>query len=287
MKENYKDMLLVSESGYMMPFALGEKESLPIALPYGKQRHPRTNEEFFHQGVDFSVKGKDLYAMASGMVVGAGNDALHDNYIVAKYGKYEVTYGHLEDAYCGYGTSVAAGDKIAKSGDFLHVGVRFDGRDIDPMDFLSMVWANVQQLAAMGINKQPTMETLGGKAVRNSYEKDKDAILMLMLRWLPSYMNSLRDGSYVSPRRAEESLRNIFSQAASRNYFFESMPSVSNPLGLSDRSVPLAEKVQDILIGDFLSFLALNHNIYPATWGEDEKKNFFHRRQPTDSRQTP
>lgn len=279
-------MLLASESGYMMPFALEEKESLPVTLPYGKQRHPRNNEEFFHQGVDFAVKGKELYAMASGMIVGAGNDALHDNYIVAKYGKYEVTYGHLEDAFCGYGTTVKAGDRIAKSGDFLHVGVRFDGRDIDPMDFLSMVWANVQQLAAMGINSQPNEKTLGGKEVQNSYEKDKEAILMLMLRWLPSYMNSLRNGSYVPPQRAETSLRNIFSQAASRNYLFESMPSVNNPLGLSDRSAPLAGKVQDILIGDFLSFLALNHNIYPATWGEDEKKNFFHKPQPTASQPT-
>ena len=40
MKENFKDMLLESESGYMMPFALEEKEELPTTLGYGKQRHP-------------------------------------------------------------------------------------------------------------------------------------------------------------------------------------------------------------------------------------------------------
>ena len=54
------------------------------------------------------------------------------------------------------------------------------------------------------------------------------------------------------------------------------------PLGLSERSVPLAEKIQDILIHDFLSYLALNHNIYPETWDENEKKNFFHKLQKTD-----
>lgn len=282
MKENFKDMLLESESGYMMPFALEEKEELPTTLGYGKQRHPMTGEEFNHLGVDFAIKNRDLYAVASGMIVGAGNDALHDNYIVAKYGKYEVTYGHLAEAYTGYGESVSAGDKIAKSGDFLHVGIRFNGQDIDPMVFLSMIWANIQQLAAMGIQKQPTEESLGTKNIKNSFDKDYVSILMLMLRWLPSYMNDLRNRAYNPPPRAESSLRNIFAQAASKNYFFESIPSVANPLGLSERSVPLAEKIQDILIHDFLSYLALNHNIYPETWDENEKKNFFYKLQKTD-----
>lgn len=274
MKQDYKDMLLESESGYMMPFALSEKEELPISLGFGKQRHPMTGEEFNHQGIDIAVKDRDLYAMATGMIVGVGNDALHDNYIVAKYGKYEVTYGHVSEAYHQYGNPIKAGDKIGKSGDFLHLGVRFNGRDIDPMEFLTMVWANIQQLAAMGIQRQPT-EDIGSKKVRNSYDKDQDSILMLMLRWLPSYMDALRTGSYSPSQRSDKSLRNIFAQAASRNYFFESMPSVGNPLGLSERSAPLAGKIQDLLIGDFLCYLALNHNIYPSTWDETQKKNFF------------
>ena len=82
MKENFKDMLLESGSGYMMPFALEEKEELPTTLGYGKQRHPMTGEEFNHLGVDFAIKNRDLYAVASGMIVGAGNDALHDNYLL-------------------------------------------------------------------------------------------------------------------------------------------------------------------------------------------------------------
>lgn len=282
MKKEYKDMLLESESGYMMPFALEEKEELPITLGFGQQRHPMTGEEFNHLGVDFAVKERDLYAIATGMVVGIGNDAMHDNYIVAKYGKYEVTYGHITEAYYQYGSQIEAGKKIGKSGDFLHVGVRFNGTDIDPMEFLTMVWGNIQQLAAMGIKAQPTEDNLGAKKVKNSYEKDQDSILMLMLRWLPSYMNALRTGSYAPPQRSEQSLRNIFANAASKNYFFESMPSVGNPLGLSDRSVPLVEKIQDILIGDFLSYLALNHNIYPSTWDENEKKNFLVKLPKTD-----
>lgn len=282
MKQEYKDMLLESESGYMMPFALEENEELPITLGFGQQRHPMTGEDFNHLGVDFAVKGRDIYAVGTGMVVGIGNDALHDNYIVAKYGKYEVTYGHISEAYYQYGNQIKAGDKIGKSGDFLHLGVRLGGMDMDPMEFLTMIWGNIQQLAAMGIKAQPTEEGLGAKKVRNSYEKDQEAILMLMLRWLPSYMNDLRVGNYAPPHRTEQSLRNIFGQAASKNYFFEGMPSVGNPLGLSERSVPLVEKIQDLLIGDFLNYLALNQGIYPSTWDEDEKKNFLIKPPRTD-----
>ena len=43
---NYKDMLLESESGYMMPFELIEDEDLPTTLGYGKQKNPKNGEEF-------------------------------------------------------------------------------------------------------------------------------------------------------------------------------------------------------------------------------------------------
>ena len=35
----------------------------------------------------FAIQNKPLYAIASGIVIGMGNEAVHDNYIVAKYGK--------------------------------------------------------------------------------------------------------------------------------------------------------------------------------------------------------
>lgn len=211
-----------------------------------------------------------------------GNEAVHDNYIVAKYGKYEVTYGHISQAYKKYGMMINAGEEIAQSGDFLHVSVRFDGKELDPMEFLSMVWANIQQLAAMGISKQPTNEKLGDKTINTHYDNDQDEILMMMLQYLPSYMNDLRTGRYTSPSRFESSLRNIFTQAASKNYFFEKMPNVGNPLGLSNRSAPLADKIQNLLIEDFLGYMVSNHSIYPSTWDEQQKKNFLIKLPKTD-----
>ena len=281
-KKNYKDMLLESESGFMMPFSLLEDEELPITLGYGKQKNPATGEDFDHKGIDFAIQNKPLYAIASGIVIGMGNEAVHDNYIVAKYGKYEVTYGHISQAYKKYGMMINAGEEIAQSGDFLHVSVRFGGEELDPMEFLSMVWANIQQLAAMGITKQPTNEKLGDKTINTHYDNDQDEILMMMMQYLPNYMNDLRTGRYTSPSRFESSLRNIFTQAASKNYFFEKMPNVGNPLGLSNRSAPLADKIQNLLIEDFLGYMVSNHSIYPSTWDEQQKKNFLIKLPKTD-----
>ena len=91
MKQNYKDMLLESASGYMMPFPLEEKDNIQATLAFGEQNHPLTGEKFFHKGIDFPASDKPLYAIATGVITGAGQDAVYDNYIVAKYGKYEVT----------------------------------------------------------------------------------------------------------------------------------------------------------------------------------------------------
>lgn len=273
--KDYKDMLLESASGFMMPFALEDKEELNVILPFGEQTHPKSGEKFQHQGIDYAVKDKPLYAIASGMVIGAGLDAVHDNYIVVRYGKYEVTYGHVSEAYASYGTNVTAGQEIARAGDFLHMGVRFNGKPLDPTNFIAMIWANIQQLAAMGIASQPTNKSLGDKKIATKFDDSQEEIMSLMLRWLPVYMNELRTKTYTPPRKVEKSLKNILSQAAAKNYFYETMPNLGNPLGLSGRSAPLVEKIQEILIEDFLSFLAVHQGIYPQSWSDTQKKNFL------------
>lgn len=265
----------------MMPFSLGEKEELNVILPFGEQQHPKTGEKFQHKGIDYAIKDRPLYAIASGMVIGAGHDAIHENYIVTRYGKYEVTYGHVSEAYAPYGTNVMAGQEIAHAGDFLHLGVRFNGKELDPENFLAMIWANIQQLAAMGVSKQPTNETLGQKKITTKYDDSQEEIMSLMLRWLPTYMNELRTKVYTPPRKMEMSLRNILAKAADKNYFYETIPNLSNPLGLSDRSAPLVEKIQEILIEDFLSFLAVRQGIYPSSWDDTQKKNFLKKLPPT------
>lgn len=274
-KKNYKDMMLLSGHGYMMPFILVSPDTLQVTLDYGEQNHPMTGGKFIHKGTDLVCKGKDLYAVADGLVTGAGNDAVHDNYIVVKHGKWEVTYGHISEAYTPYGTNVLAGDVIAKSGDFLHLGVRFDGKDLDPMTFLGMLYQNVQLCAAAKLHELPSTDDLDGKEPHTPYDKDKDELMFMFAHWLPSYLNELNNGSYAPSSRIENSLRNVFAQSADKNYFYETLPSAVNPLGLTSRAVPLVEKIQGIIIGDFLNYMALRHGKYLSTWNESQKKNFL------------
>ena len=274
MKKNYKDMLLESGSGFMMPFPLRDDEELQTTLGFGLQQHPTGGQKFEHHGVDLLTSGKPLYSIATGTVIGAGHDSIHEDYIIAKYGKYEVKYGHITEAYCPYGTSIRAGQEIGKSGQFLHLEVRFDGVTIDPMEFLAMIWANIQQLAAMGINNAPTTEQLGSRKPKTHYDKEQDEILMMMMRWLPAYMNELRLGSYTPSERMQTTLKHVISEAAERNYFFEKLPDMANPLGLTGRCLPVAEKIQNLLIEDFLSYAWLRHDACPASWAEAQKKTF-------------
>ena len=111
-----------------------------------------------------------------------------------------------------------------------------------------------------------------GIEVPSVYAKDMDEIISLMTRYLPLYMDELRKGGYRPSGETEKTLQNVFVQSARKNYYFETLPSVTNPLGLSDRSVPLASKVQDLIIGDFLNYLAVRHSVFLSSWDENQKK---------------
>ena len=277
---NTKDMLLESASGFMMPFEASEEEEVQVSLGFGEQKHPLTGEVFNHRGVDFITHGLPLFALATGTVVGAGTDAIHENYVIVKYGKFEVKYGHLSEAYVQYGMPVYAGLQIAKSGDFLHFEVNYQGEALDPMEFLAMIYGNIAQLEAMGMKGAYRLANMGVK-VKTDYDADQEEILQMMLRWWAVYMNDIRLGRYAPSARMEQSLRNVFAQSADRSYFFETIPNYGNPLGLSSRGAPLASKVQNLLIGDFLNYMALRHDTYLSTWDDDVKKKFVNRQQPT------
>ena len=97
------EMILQSDSGYCMPFEEKNKD-VEMSLGYGKQKHPKTGEKFFHHGIDFDVKHYLLSAVATGKVSGLGNDAIHGIYQVIRYGNYEVTYSHLSNVFANYGS---------------------------------------------------------------------------------------------------------------------------------------------------------------------------------------
>ena len=269
-----QEMMLQSDSGYCMPFEEKGKD-VEMSLGYGKQKHPKTGEMFFHHGVDFPVKHYLLSAIATGKVTGLGNDAVHGIYQVIRYGLYEVTYSHLSNVFANYGTEVKAGQVVAVSADMLHVEVKYNGEELNPLEFLTMIYGNMKALEQNGTpGAVPQFVTID-MDVHTKYDKDQKEIEDLMMRWFPDYMQDLSSGIYAIPEHTELALRNIFTMSAMKNYFFETLPSMANPLGMGTRSIPLAEKVQNLLIADFLNYMALRHQIFLSTMSQAVKKKAY------------
>ena len=208
-------------------------------------------------------------AVADGIVSGVGSDPVHGICQTIRYGEYEVTYGHLSNVYAQFGQRVKAGQTVALSGERLHVGVRFKGEELNPIEFLTMLYGNIRALQEAG------GEAAGGfcePAPATDYEQYRREIEELMLRFLPCYMEDLRRRTYTVPAHTEQSLRHIFTTGAMKEYFYERMPSMYNPLGLGRKALPLVGKVQNLLIADFLNYLALRHEVYLPAMGGDVKK---------------
>ena len=266
-----EQMILQSKSGYCMPFEEQDGKDVQMTLGYGEQIHPQTGESFFHHGIDFMVDHYLLSAVASGTVSGVGSDETHGIFQTIRYGNYEVTYAHLSNVYANFGQHVKAGQIVGLTEKMLHIGVRFNGEEMNPMDFLTMLFGNIKAMEQAGRIGVVEFDDLGVN-VSTKYDADKEEIEQLMLRYLPDYMEDLRYGNYVVPTHTEQSLRNIFSLSAMKHYFFELIPSMGNPLGIGQRAVPLASKVQNLLIGDFLNYLALRQGVFLSTSAEGIKK---------------
>lgn len=271
-----EEMILRSESGYCMPFEETQGKDVEMSLGYGEQTHPTTGERFFHHGVDFNIKCYALSAVASGTVTAIANTPQRGICQTIRYGMYEVTYAHLSNVFAGFGQRVTAGQPVALSGDMLHMEVRFKDEELNPLEFLTMLYGNVKAVQQNGPGGMPDFPSFE-MTMPTGYERDREEIERLMIRFLPAYMQDLQRGLYTLPQRTEQSLRHIFTLGAAKEYFYENMPSMSNPLGLGPKAMPLACKVQNLLIADFLGYLALRHDIYLPTMDENVKKNFTDR----------
>ena len=270
-----KDMMLKSNSGYCMPFEEREKD-VELILNYGNVRDPESGEKFFNHGIDFSTNRYLLSAVATGTVAGLGTDAVLGNYQIIRYGKYEVTYAKLSNILANYGQQVKAGQIVAVSGTSLHLEVKYNGEEINPIEFLTMLYGNVKTMENYGVVGIPEFVTLD-MDIHTQYDKHQTEIEELMMRFLPIYMEDLQKGIYAVPEHTEQSLRNIFGLSAVKNYFYETIPSMSNPLGIGRRSAPIIEKVQNLLIGDFLNYMALRHHVFLSSMSAIEKKKLKNR----------
>ena len=267
-------MILQSPSGYCMPFEEDEGKDIKVLMGYGEQKDTATGNTFFNHGIDFGISHHPLAALASGIISGVGNDREQGIYLTVRYGKYEVSYSGLANVFAQFGQTVKAGQPVAVSGNSLHLTVSFNGEELNPIEFLTMLYGNIKALQETDGNG-PAGFYDAETGVKNDYEKDQREIEELMLRFLPLYMEDLQRGAYTVPAHTEQSLRHIFTMGAMKEYFYEQMPSIANPLGLGRKAMPLACKVQNLLIADFLNYLALRHEVYLSTMGGEVKKNFM------------
>ena len=182
-----EEMILHSDSGYCMPFEEPQGKDVEMSLGYGEQVHPATGEKFFHHGIDFNVRCYMLSAVASGIVSGVGNDPVHGICQTVRYGGYEVTYGHLSNVFAQFGQRVKAGQTVALSGELLHIEVKFKGEELNPIEFLTMLYGNIKALQEADGNGAASFYDAETR-VKNDYEKDQREIEELMLRFLPLYM---------------------------------------------------------------------------------------------------
>jgi len=271
---NYnQEMMLMSKSGYCMPFD-DRGDQVELLLGYGEQKHPMTDQAFFHHGIDLKTHFFMLSAVADGYISGIGTDNRLGTFVIVTYDeKYAVKYAHLSGLHATFGQKVKAGTVIGVSGkERLHIEVKYNEEEINPLDFITMLYANVKsQYANLKENEQPEFVTLDMN-VKTKYDKDKEEIEQLMLNYYPAYMQEMLEGSYCGGESTISSLRNLFTVGNLKHYFFEALPSMANPMGITKRAAPLVAKAQNLLIGDFLNYLAIRHQLFLSSLDENQKK---------------
>lgn len=258
---------LYSQSGYSMPFE--EKNGrVEILCSYGEDADGN-----FNHGVDFKTRNFLIASVADGNVCGAMN-AKDGAVLLIQHGDYLVTYSHLKTRFAQVDQKVKAGMVVGMASDSLHIEVKYKDEEINPMEFLTMIYGNIKMLLQTGKVAVPDFETID-MDVPTDFDSNQEEIEKLMLQWYPSYLADLAQGDYMLPGKTEVSLRNIFSWATVRQFFFRTIPHLGNPGGLDESAIPLACKAQNLLIGDFLNYLAIRHQIYLSTMTDGLKKKYM------------
>lgn len=268
-----QDMFLLSDSGYAMPFRAENDKPIEILLPYGKQKHPRTGQEFWHTGWDIKTDTTILQALASGKVIGITSADDHTMTLVIRYGRYEVTYSHLQGILVNFDAPVVAGTKVAVSNRFFHFGVKLHGDDINPVDFLGMIYSNM--LAYEQAESDNTQIPVNMLPVNTAYDKDSEEIESMMINYLPDFLGSVYKGRYSVPDSQMTLLREVFKGAYNDKCFFETMPSLTNPLGLSTKAKIWIESFQNLFIQMFLAFMAQTQSLFLTSADEESKKKLI------------
>lgn len=277
-------MNLFSPSGYAMPFELSEDRQPEITLGYGRQVNPYTGQEFFHHGIDFKVRpGTWLKALASGVVSGIASEmqrgfyltVLYKNYAAGGQGSYEVIYSQIKESLCSFGGNVVAGDNIAVSDDTLHVEVRFDGEEINPIEFLTMIRDNTlmeSQKKMTGSNPEIAVMEMD---VHTPYDAHRAEIEAMQQKYMKDYFCDILKGSYRVPDLTNEHIRSLLDEGRKDGIYYQHVPSAMNPLGIGSMSLPFLGNLYTVLLEDFLNYMAMRHGVFLSYLSEADKKKLL------------
>ncbi|MDL2299327.1 M23 family metallopeptidase [Bacteroides sp. OttesenSCG-928-E20] len=114
-------------------------DRMVVNSPYGMRRDPFTGKRKQHNGIDFHARSDEVYAMMRGDVVKVGQDKRSGIFIILQHGNYTVSYCHLSSFLVKTGSKVKVGEAVAitgnsgkSTGEHLHLGVKCDGKYINP-----------------------------------------------------------------------------------------------------------------------------------------------------------
>ena len=133
----------VSDNGWVMPMT----RKTWITSPYGMRYHPISGTWSMHNGVDFEGDyGDDIVATRGGVVLAAGWSNSMGYYVNIDHGDgYTSIYMHMTHHIVYRGDTVYAGQKIGECGStgdstgaHLHFGIYYNGRSVNPMNYVSL-----------------------------------------------------------------------------------------------------------------------------------------------------
>ncbi len=116
-----------------------------IVAAFGPQVHPRFGTRTFRNGIDIeAVEGTEVAAVYAGHVIYTGWFKGYGNLIILDHGsEYYTLYAHIAEIIAKEGDDVRQGQRIGTVGDTgslagprLYFEVRFQGRPLDPSEWL-------------------------------------------------------------------------------------------------------------------------------------------------------
>jgi len=117
-----------------------------VNSPYGWRRDPFTGKQKLHNGIDFSARNNEVYAMMEGEVIRVGYDKRSGVYVTIRHGNYTVSYCHLSKVLVRKMAVVKPGEVVAitgntgkSTGEHLHLAVKYKGEFTNPNILLNFI----------------------------------------------------------------------------------------------------------------------------------------------------